>query len=398
MMKNSRIILAGIGIIAVLMTACGGGKKFRPEEKRSVLSPEERERAIAEMRSSLAVDPFEMMERDGVKISVLPPEPSDNLSESQSEEIAVRMLQVISHNGIGGINNSPGFVMTGTLTGLDFALTGTAPQKTMATATINYAVVNAVTGEVYATASQKLTGAGDNRQEALQQAIASISYTSDTERMLATATERIIEWYKSNLGTLKNQVEKTMATENFPFALALLESVPSQATEASEYARKLYPTVLDRLKKAKAADELAALKSAIAMAGDEPSAQVYAHLQMLPDDSQAYKEAGRLVNEYEKRVNAATSARQKSEDLKEQVAAEREYQLELAKLEQQKIIAGYQAEATSQALRVSMSDYYMRHKGFWSGLGMRILDAIDRVSGQSNDAMNVVKENIPVKK
>ena len=384
-MKN--IVIAGaITLLALSTIACGGGqsngKKFNPQDRTtSTMSETERKQAIAKKKAELSVDFHEMMASCDVKLSVMPPYPTGDLTEALSEKIAVKMLQMIAQNGIGGLNTVPGFALTATLTNGEKKTTGSAPQKMVAQYTINYAVINTVTGDVYATASQDVTGVGDSFQQATGNAINEIKNSPAIQQMLSTASEKIVAWFDENLETFKSQVESAYGQRDYALALSLIESVPQKASGAFEYAQSRHADVMDKFQKSIASQELTALKQAIQASGNDYSSEVYAHLSLLPQDSPEYKEAQTLLIQYE----SAVSNKKEQEHIQAEAEAARAQEIELAKIEADRLKAKYQARATEQALRQQMRDKDGKERGFWGNLGARIIGAIDNVSDKLNE-------------
>lgn len=384
-MKNSVIAMV-IMLLSLCVVSCGGGqnsgKKFNPQDRTtSTMSETERKQAIAKKRAELSVDPYEMMTSNGVKLSVMPPYPAGDIDEKTSEKIAVRMLQMIAQNGIGGLNTVPGFALTATLTDGEKKTTGSAPQKMVAKYTINYAVINTVTGDVYATASQDVTGVGDSFQQATSNAVNEIKNSPAVQQMLSAASEKIIAWFEDNIETFKVQVESAYGQRDYALALSLIESVPQKAGKAFEYAQSRRADVMDKFKKSIATQELAALRQAIQASGNDYSAEVYAHLSLLPQDSPEYKEAQTMLTQYE----SAVSNKRELEHQQAGAEAARAHEIELANIEAERLKAKYQAKATEQALRQQMRDEDYKERGFWGSLGARTIGAIDNMSDKFNE-------------
>jgi hypothetical protein len=334
------------------------------------MSDSQRQKAIAAKKSQLTLDPVTMMTSNDVKLSVLPPYPAGDITEELSERIGVRMLSIIANNGIGGLNTVPGFALAAKISAGQKSATGTAPQKMVAEYTLGYQVINTVTGDVYATASQSISGVGDSYQQATLSAINSIKDDAAMQEMLASASAKIIEWFENNLPTFRNQVDAACTSGDYALALSLIQSVPQKATKAFEYANSRRSEISAKFQKSIAANELLAVKQAIQASGNTASADVYAHASLLPKDSKEYAEAQKLIAEYEKSVNT-----------KAQTDATRAQQLELANIEAEKVKAKYQAKATELALRKHLREKDDRNRGFWGSLGSRIISAIDRLSG-----------------
>ena len=362
------------------------GTSFAPKERTSSLSDEDRQAAIAAKKASLTIDVATALNSRGVKLSVLPPMPQgEDITEAIAERIAVKLLQITTANGIGGLGNVPGFALTASVDQTGRAATGTAPQKMVVKYEVTYQVMNVASGDVYSTATQEIMGVGNTFEEANRNSVDEIKNTPAMQQMLQTGCERIIVWYNDNLQTFKNQVEAAKGQKDFALALALVEAVPQQSTAAFEYATKVQPELLISLQKKHAADELAAMRTAIANAGSEYSAEVAAHMQMIPAESPEFKQAEALFAAYQQKVDNAIA------ELKSKAAADEAYarkaaeaeaarahEKDLVQMEINKVKAKYEAESSGAAhelaIRKRVAD---ENKGFWSRIGTRIIDAID---------------------
>lgn len=377
-----RFILISIAASSLLLCfiSCGNGeKRFDPDDCTTVnMSDEDKKLALEKMRKSFIVDIDSMMNSDNIKMSVLPPQ-SEILNVQQTEFLAVKMLQMLARNGIGGVNNVPGFALTASIHPISEKTTGSTPQKFLSEYEINYSVINTVTGDVYATASQKITGVGSSQEQAANNALNEIRPTAEITAMLGSASEKIIHWFDENLSTFKGQVSQAEAKNDYALALALIQSVPRQSNEAFEFAESKRAVIENQFMLKIANDELVALKKAIAESDSEPSAEVYAHYAMILPSSPAYAEASAALKKYETDIEAKKEA--VSAELKANLEAEREMQMELARMESSRIKAKYQAQASEQAIRLYLSQNSST-RGFWSNLGARIIGAIDGTNWQ----------------
>ena len=381
MMKTN--VLFGISLLCIsfLMSGCNNksNDKFNPQDRTTVnMSKEDRNRALENLKQSMYIDIDTMLYSNNVKMSVLPPL-SDNLTEAQTEHIGVKMLQMLSQNGIGGMNNVPGFALTAKIHRTSIKATTTAPQKILLEYDVNYSVINTVTGDVYAACVQKISGAGASEEQATNEALKQIIPNNEIAKMLNTASNRIVNWFNGNLNTFKAQVSEAETNNNYALALALIQSVPQQASTAFAYAESRRTDIENKFRNQIVNSELVALKQAINDSNNEPSAEVYAHFSLIPPSSPYYKEATAALTKYEKDVETkrATDTAQHQANLE----AERQNQMELAKMENSRIMAKYTAQASEQAIRLYLSQN-SAGGGFWKNLGARIIGAIDGTNWQ----------------
>lgn len=364
-MTTLRTILCLL-LAVVLFTDC---KWTASRQEKIVFAPEERI-SSGMSRRGLGQDAAVIGE-NVVKMSVLPPELSEDVSEAMSDRIAVRMMQMITSGGMGVMNTVPGFALAASLISTGYEFSGTAPQKTLANYDICYGVVNVVTGDVYASCTESITGVGRSLEEARLRVSDGITRTPAVDQMLVTGSSKIVAWYEDNFATFKSQVNSALTRGDYALVLALLESVPEQATKAFKYAQDSYSDALKKFGNSIASEELTKLRLALSEAGEDVSTEVYAHFMMVPVDSQQYKEAQKLVGEYESRVKAKAERVTRQEQEAELLRTQHAYEIEMANIETERLKAEYEAEA----VRKNMMNYIER--GFFGKMGSRVIGVVD---------------------
>ena len=398
-MKKSIFIIAAL---AVVMASCGGEAKkevkkgFAPQERESTLSDAERQQAIANKRAELntTVDLASLINLRGVKFSILMPKvEGEDITADISEKIGLKMLEMASQNGISGLGTSPGFVMGTSITQTGRAATGTAPQKMTVKYELTFKVMNTLTGDVYATTTQEVMGVGSSFPEANANAVSNIKNTPQVQQMLQTANDRIVEWYNTNLPTLKNQVDAAVSSGDYALALAIVESVPQAAAQAFAYAAEKQPELFTGLKKKTAGESLAAMTAALAAAGTEFDPQIAAYLTMIPVDAPEYAEAKKNFAVYEKKCSDHLKALELKAE--KDSAAARAHEMEklkftqkerLVQIEADKMKCKYEQMASAKAMERAMRAEKDSKSGFWGNLGNRILGGVDAIGEVFDDA------------
>lgn len=392
MRKISKILM--LIVLTITVIACGGesnkGTKFAPKERKSSMSDGERAEAIAKKRSSLNTIEGQLYSH-GVKFSILEPKTlGEDITPEIAQMIGVKMLQIASQNGISGMGNAPGFVLGTEIMQTGRAATGTAPQKMTVQYTLTFKVMNTATGDVYATATQDVVGVGNSFVEANINAVKNIKNTSAMQQMLSTASERIIDWYNNNVDALKTQVEGAAGKGDYALALAIVESVPEQAKAAFEWASQRQPELYTQWTHKVAADNLAAMQSAIATANDDFDPAIGGYFKLIPTDAPEYAKAQELYNTYQEKVKARRSdlearaeryaAAQREWDIEK---AKMDHETELVQIEADKMKCKYESQANAVAMEKAMrAESDAKHKSFWGKLGDRIIGGIDAIGGK----------------
>ncbi len=387
-MKKAIFIIC-VAIMTIAVTGCNENKgtKFAPKERESKISDDERSSRIAQKRASLNTIEGQLYNH-GVKFSILEPKTIGNdITPEIAQMIGVKMLQIASQNGISGLGTAPGFVLGTEIMQTGRAATGTAPQKMTVQYTLTFKVMNTATGDVYATATQNIVGVGNSFAEANINAVKNIKNTSAMQQMLSTASDRIIDWYNNNVGTLKAQVEGAAGKGDYALALAIVESVPEQAKAAFEWASQRQPDLYAQWTHKVAADNLAALQSAIATANDDFDPAVGGHFKLIPTDAPEFAKAQELYNAYQEKVKVRRAdlearaerdaAAQREWDMEK---AKMDHETELVQIEADKMKCKYQSQANAVAMEKAMrAESDAKHKSFWGKLGDRIIGGIDFV-------------------
>lgn len=373
-MKLNYLIIA-----ALIVVSCGGNTNskqtgFAPKDRTTVeMSESERRNAIEAKKAEKGVDLGVALASSDVKLSVMPPFPKGDITEAISERIAVKLLHLTTANGIGGLNNVPGFALCASMDEVDKKLTSTAPQKMVTKYSVSYSVRNLATDDVYASYEQEVTGVGGSWEEATRNAVNEIENNVHIQKMLSIASEKIITWYNENLETFKRQVSTALGTNDYAYALALINSVPEKATVAFDYTASVREDVLAKFKMQNASKELTALKQAILASENTLSSEVYAHLSLIPTDAPEYQEALALSKEYEKNVNLQRE-KQKLAKISEE---ERQQQLEMAKIESERMMVQYQSDAVNEEIQKLERELEYERRGFWGSIGSRVIKLVD---------------------
>lgn len=393
--------IIGIALMTTAIISCNGqnkseGKKFAPQERTSSLSAEERNEAIAKKKAELEVNLDTLLYGHGVKFAVVQPKlQGEDITQDIADRISMKLLQIASQNGISGVG-SYNFAFGTEIAQTGRATTGTAPQKMTTKYELTFKVLNTLTGDVYATATQEIMGVGNSFIEANQNAVNEIKNTPQMQKMLQTASKRIVEWYNTNLQTVKNQVEKAEGEGDYALALALLNSIPEQATEAYKYVTQKQDALLKGMLHKQAADMLGEMEALLASSGDDFNPAVGAYFSLIPTDCPEHKTAQQLYAEYEKKCHARRAALEAKAERDEQAARELEklkmlyeHESELAAIEADKIKSKYQSMASAKAAQA-------RPQGLFGSLGYAISGTFDRIFKASDTVGGFLSEKLGI--
>lgn len=387
-MKKSIYIIMCAAAMTVALSSCGNSdKKFQPKERTSSMSDAQRENAIAAKKAEMEFNLDTLLYSHSVKLSVVPPLPDGkDITEDVATRFANKMLEITSANGIGGINNVPNFALTARLAQTGRTATGTSPQKMVVKYTITWEVANMRTGDVYASATEDITGVGNSFEEANMNAPQAIKNSAKLQKLLDTGSKRIISWYNDNLPTLKKEVAAAEGQQNYALALAMVEAVPQESSAAFAWASEKQPTLLNKMLLQHSADILAEMKGAVTEANGTFSPKVVGYFKMMPVNAPQYKEATALYDTYQKAVDENTKelkikAEKDAEAQRklEEQEAKRKHVTQLAQITADVFKTKYQCKANAVAMERDMRrESDERNKSFWGKLGDRIITGIDK--------------------
>jgi hypothetical protein len=378
--------------MAVAIMSCGGqqkqGTKFAPKERESSLSDSERKAAIAQKKSELlgGLNLDTLLYSHGVKFSIVQPKvQGEDITQDIADRISMKLLQMACQNGISGLGENPKFVFGTEIAQTGRAATGTAPQKMTVQYQLTYKVMNAVTGDVYATATQDVMGVGSSFVEANQNFVKEIKNTPEIQKMLQTASERIIDWYNKNVQTVKNEIETAAGKGDYDLALALASSVPQQATAAYQYASSKMDELTKGLMHKKASDMLGEMTAAVASADDDFDPSIGAYLKLIPTDAPEHAKAQELYKTYNQKCKERRDALEAKAERDEQAAREfekfkmmQEHETELAEIEADKIKSKYASLASAKAAAAKAAAS-RKSGGLFGSIGDAISGTFDRV-------------------
>ncbi len=355
-MKHINCIIGAV-LIAIVITSCGGGnKKFNPTERTSSMSDDQRNAAIAKKRAEMGIDANTLLFNHGVKFSILRPNPvGEDITPEVAELIGIKLLLIASQNGISGLGTNPNFVLGTEIAQTGRAATATTPQKMTVKYTLTFKVANMINGDVYATSTQDIIGVGNSFIEANNNAVSEIKNTASMQQMLQTASERIIDYYTKNAQTIKNEIEEAAGKGEYDLAVALANSVPEDASALFEYTTKRLPELIVGMQHKHCLLYTSEMQSIMAASGDQFNPEVGAYFKMIPTDCPEYGKAEQLFTEYEKKCLERRAVLEAKAERDEDAARELKkiemlytHEEELAKIEESKIKAKYEADAANK--------------------------------------------------
>ncbi|MDD3528166.1 MAG: hypothetical protein PHX39_14570 [Bacteroidales bacterium] len=178
---------------------------------------------------------------DHARIAIAPviPEAWMKMPQGAQEMLLGKMRQMIGLNGLSALDDAPLFVMNPELMIISSDVTPTTPAMYTYNMELVLNVADRYSGNVYATATQALKGAGNTETAAYNSAFKQIDPRSGKYKvMLEKGKEAIIEYYNTQCDLVISRANSLAAQKKYANALALLNSVPPVCRECFDNANE----------------------------------------------------------------------------------------------------------------------------------------------------------------
>lgn len=295
-------------VMLILFTSCGNrsnssGVKFAPSAKSEQMSEAEKQMAITQKRQEyapLSID--SILYCNGIKISVLPAKPDGVISQQMSSLLGNKAVQILAQNGVTGIGGDPIFFMAIPISLVNQKTTSTVPQTVVCQYSAMLYIGNMVTEDIYGAYPLTITGAGENIQEAGNNAVSSIENTPDIQMFISNCCEKIIYWYENHIVDIQRTVNQYVSKGRYDLAYAVIHSIPYQAKNCYIYAESVESDLFEASERMQAVSYMASMKDAIASSNSEYNPDVTKFFQMIPTSSSQWEEASVCYQHYLKSV------------------------------------------------------------------------------------------------
>ena len=179
---------------------------------------------------------------DFARIAIAPtiPEAMKNIPRGTQDLLLGKMRQIIGLNGMSALDDAPLFIMTPQLMVLSNDVTPTAPPMYTYSMEVVFNMADRYTGNVYATASQTVKGAGKTEQAAYNAAFNEINIRNGKYKaMMEKGKTAIVEYFNSNCDLVISRGKSLADQRNWVAALGLLNSVPPVCRECFDKANEV---------------------------------------------------------------------------------------------------------------------------------------------------------------
>lgn len=294
-MKRTLIILS---FASVLFSCTNGSQRkqgvyYNPEPANTGFVQEDRPQHRSESNEFL-----ETFEESGVTLTVMSPAIEGDISYESSKQVTLKLLRLVTSNGIACLGGDPTYALVPVLSLQNKGVTATVPSKMTVTYTMTLYVGNTLTGEIYESTAINIMGVGNSYEKAVINAVNSIGDNREIKRMLASASNKIINNYEKDPYAIINKANEYISKDDIDFAYLLLSSVPDAATETYTLAQEYLPKVQEMFYLRHSENMLSRMKDAIAKAGITYNPDISAYHQLIPVNSEQRLMADNLFDEY----------------------------------------------------------------------------------------------------
>lgn len=179
---------------------------------------------------------------DFARIAIAPtiPDAMKNMPKGAQDMLLGKMRQIIGLNGMSALDNAPLFVMTPQLMVLSNDVTPTAPPIYTYNMEVVLNIADRYTGNVYATASQQVKGAGRTEQLAYNNAFNEINIRNGKWKvMMEKGKTAIVEYFNANCDLVISRAKSLADQRNWVASLGILNSIPPVCRECFDKANEV---------------------------------------------------------------------------------------------------------------------------------------------------------------
>ena len=165
----------------------------------------------------------------GMVLAVQPPKKSDKLTQDQLAKLQTRVINLLTHKGVGTTGDLTPFIITPAVEVYDVSVAEGMRNLFVVDADFSL-TVGQKSGEVFSQTSHRIRGSGRNEEQAITNVINRIpQVVSNIDGMLKEASEKIKQYYEQNCDIILNEVISLKNTDRYERALARLTSIPAYA-------------------------------------------------------------------------------------------------------------------------------------------------------------------------
>lgn len=283
--------------------------------------------------SILEVSAQEEGDRSGIALNVIVSDLGDDFRSNDESTLETRLQQLASNYGTGGSNFNPNFVLVPDVIINDYEMMGGAPPRTLAKLEIILKIANAESQTIFSSTSVKTSGVGDNKKEAISEAIKKMDTRGDKlEELVGSAKKEIVQYYNNQCQNILKKADANLNADKFGAAFSYLYRIPAEA-DCYEKAMDKVDKYFTRYQQVKCSKLISAAEAAYGAGDLDLAAQ---KLALIPSSSECSEEASELADEMKDERIMKYKTEAEIEKLK--VESAREIALAFAKNQPDKVV------------------------------------------------------------
>ncbi len=227
-----------------------------------------------------------------------------NLDGAQLSKLQSKVLSIATRNGVGGVSYNSNFVMYPKLEIYNTEVAEGMRNITVVTTELNLFIKQQSNGLVFSSYNTTLKGSGFNKADAINNAISQINPSDPKAKaFIEEGKNKIISFYNSKCNDIISEADKYSGMNDYERALAILMSVPVEATPCYDKIKDKSIKVF-KLYQSKRCESL--LQAAKAQSAGKQYMKAFNILAMIDPNSSCYGEAKALINTTETKLDAYT--------------------------------------------------------------------------------------------
>ena len=242
-------------------------------------------------------------ETEYLPISVYAAEDVEPFPQGAKALVENKLTQLLTRNGVAGLNYMGQFVLTVTTTPLDKDVIAGPPAKIAEKMELNFYIVDAYAKTIFSSTSLTVRGLGETENKCYLDALNRIPLQSpQLAQFVREGKEKIIAYYNHEAARMIQQAQALARQKKYDEALALVALIPAQCDQyeaALAATLDIYQQYIDNecnLNLAAARQAWAAQQNA------EGAAAAGQYLALITPDAGCYDEAMALYNEIKAKV------------------------------------------------------------------------------------------------
>jgi hypothetical protein len=163
--------------------------------------------------------------------------PKSALTVDQRNQLGNTLLQAATANGISAMGGVAGFELTPIVIVTKEGEAGDLQKFKYVTLNVTMAIKQTTQNIAFGSTSVVLNGNGSTREEAITQALGSLSPADERLlKLVETGKSRILNYYQTSCDQIRSDAKARAGTGNAPDAIALLMTVPREASACQKAA------------------------------------------------------------------------------------------------------------------------------------------------------------------